>query len=188
MADEPLDNSEEIPTPLNLDALNVEDVSMPTHGIPNVKAGKPKHNWFTGSPAGDKRETRKTSTPRKPAIPRRKGMFVQPLTQMYVGMGMILMPVDPVCANAVMQSAEQCAKSLDDLAYQNDAVRRALFAITQTSAVGAVIFAHLPILAAVMMHHVPAVQNVMGVMGQQMAESIIQQTQSTPKPDSPENE
>lgn len=188
MSDEPLDENEEIPPPLNLDALNVEDVSMPSHGIPNVKASKPKKNWFTGAPAGDKRETAKKTTTRKSTVPRRKGMFVQPLTQMYVGLGMILMPVDPVCANAVMQSAENCARTLDELAYQNDAVRRALFAITQTSAVGAVIFAHLPILAAVMMHHVPAVQNVMGVMGQQMAESIINQTQSTPKPDSPDNE
>jgi hypothetical protein len=80
-----------------------------------------------------------------------------------------------VCANAVIKSAEQCARSLDELAYTNDAVRRVLYGLIQTSAIGAVIIAHGPILLAVMVHHVPAIQSMLGEAGQQMADNIAEQ-------------
>lgn len=106
----------------------------------------------------------KTKTPKsKKAAPRyRKGMFVEPLTQIYGTIGMALLPIDPICAQAIIESAEQCATSLDELAEQNQAVRRTLAAITQTNAVGAVLIAHFPILMAVTMHHVPKAQSMFG--------------------------
>lgn len=150
-------------------AESLPPVTEDDFGIPDPKASKEKPTIpFRKKPAGDKRDTKA----RKPAPRAKKGMFVDPLTQLYVGIGMTLLPVDPVCANAVIKSAENCAKSLDELAYQNEAVRRALMALTQTSAVGGVIIAHMPILMAVMMHHVPAAQNILGTMGQNFADEV----------------
>jgi hypothetical protein len=100
----------------------------------------------------------KAPKPEKPVkekarVPNRKGQFVQPLTQMYSGIGAMVFQFDKPCGTAVLASAEQCAKSLDDLAYQNESVRRALATLTQGSALGAVIVAHGPIIMAVMAHH-----------------------------------
>lgn len=82
------------------------------------------------------------------------------------------MPVDPICANAIVQAGPNCAEALDQLAQKNETIRRTLYALLETSAVGMVIAAHTPILVAVMMHHVPAVQRAMGSVGQEMAENI----------------
>lgn len=139
-------------------------------GVPNPKNSKDEPKpIFKRKPVGDRATTAKK---KKPAPRAKKGMFVEPLTQLYVGLGLTIMPVDPVCANAIVKSAEQCAISLDDLAYQNEAVRRALMSLTQTSAVGGVIIAHMPILMAVMIHHVPAAQNMLGGMGAKFADDV----------------
>lgn len=133
-------------------------------------------------PAGDKAY----SKPKKPTPPKRKGQFVEPLTQIYVGVSMVLMPVDPICANAIAQCAEQAAIAWDELAYQNDAVRRALFALTTTSVTTKVIIANLPIITAIIMHHVPAAQRIMGNMGAKMAEQIANQMNANNPPEAPE--
>ncbi len=173
------------PEPLDLSALNVEDAgpTAEVFGVPNAAASRPRRRGLFSNPAGDKAEDTPRPVRRKPTIPKRKGQFVQPLTQMYAGLAMVLMPIDPVCANAIMQSASRCAESLDALAYQNDAVRRALHALTQTSAMGAVIIAHAPILMAVAMHHSPVIQNAMGEMGSKMAENIATQMAAQNPPD-----
>lgn len=166
----------EIPEPINLETLSATDappiVAPENPIIPNHKRSKPRR-----IPIGDRADTKpaKASKPKSPAPPKRKGQFVTPLTQIYMGVGLSLMPFDAVCANAVMKSAENCAKSVDELAYQNEAVRRAVYALTQTSAVGAVLVAHLPILMAVAMHHVPQVQNMMGNMGAAFAEQVTEE-------------
>lgn len=99
---------------------------------------------------------RKTAPPEQPKLPpKRKGQFIQPLTNLYGGIGMALAPIDPVCGQAVLVSAENCARTLDELAYQNEAVRRVLWSLTTTSAYGAVFIAHMPIMLAVLTHHMP---------------------------------
>ncbi len=120
-----------------------------------------------------KREKSTKTAASKPrtAPPYRAGQFVQPLTQMYAFIGMAVLPFDPTCGTAVMQSGEECAKSLDELAKSNIAVRRALYALTATSAWGAVIAAHVPILVAVGSHHVPAVRDSLERMGEGMVNS-----------------
>lgn len=85
----------------------------------------------------------------------RPGHFVKPLNELYTSVGMMMLPFDPMCGTAVVKNAESCAKSMDRLAQENDAVRRALNAILTTGAWGGVIAAHLPILAMVMAHHGP---------------------------------
>lgn len=151
----------------------INDEKPDEFGVPNHENSKePKTPFNFRKPVGDKRDTKTKPKAKKPAPRARKGMFVEPLTQLYVGLGMTIMAVDPVCANAVIKSAENCAKSIDELAYQNEAVRRAVMALTQTSAVGGVIIAHMPILMAVMIHHVPAAQNIVGNMGQSFADDV----------------
>ncbi len=98
------------------------------------------------APRARRTTTRKVSAPKK-------GAYVQSLTEMYTYLGMGVAIVDPTCANVVLESAENCAKSIDELAYQNESVRRALDMLTQSSAIGAVIMAHMPIAMAVLAHH-----------------------------------
>lgn len=95
--------------------------------------------------------------PKEPVVvPKaRPGHFVKPLNELYTSVGMMLLPFDPMCGTAVVKNADSCAKSMDRLAQENDAVRRALNAILTTGAWGGVIAAHLPILAMVMAHHGP---------------------------------
>lgn len=97
------------------------------------------------------RPSRQRDIPPKP----REGQLVKPLTELYVSIGAVLAPVDPVCSVAFMTNAEECAKRLETLARENEAVRRAILALTQTSAWGGVLIAHLPILMVVLMHHGP---------------------------------
>lgn len=94
---------------------------------------------------------------RAPVAPR--GGFVKPLTEMYGSIALMLLPFDAECAMAIMEAAPKAAESLDNLAKSNPAVKKVLIALTQTSAWGAVLAAHAPIILAVTIHHVPAVKN-----------------------------
>ena len=156
--------------PLDLENLVASDVEPSEEfGVPDHKASdRPKRNiaeLFASKKVDAPPKPRANSTRAKKPTPRaKKGQFVEPLTELYVGIGTMLMAVDPVCANAIVVAAPQCAESLDQLAYQNDAVRRALVSLTQTSAVGVVMFAHMPIILAIVMHHVPAAKSMLGTM------------------------
>lgn len=96
------------------------------------------------------------------AMPR--GGFTKQLEQLYVGIGMAVLFRDPECGTAIIEAAPKCAETLNALAEKNPAVRRILLAITQSSAIGAVVIAHAPILWALAKHHVPAVKDS-GVVG-----------------------
>lgn len=99
------------------------------------------------------------SKQKKPVVPMPRGGFVEPLMEMYGFIALGLMAVDPQCAMAIMEAAPKAAESLDALAKKNPGVRRVLVMLTQTSAWGAVIAAHMPIIVAISVHHIPAVKN-----------------------------
>lgn len=142
---------------LNFDELEPEIIL--DSEVPNWKASKPAKETLrekvrrgATAPSNERAEARRPkAAPKAPTA--KHGAFTAELEQIYTYVGMGLMVVDEPCGTAVISSAEQCAKSLDDLAFTNPAVRRALMSLTQTSAVGAVILAHMPILTAVAMHH-----------------------------------
>ncbi len=170
--------------PDELDALNLPEPTpsptepAPEQPIPNHRAG----TLFGGRrPAGDRgtdrprRERKQRPLREVPPLPR--GGLVKPLTDLYTGVGTMVYAFDPICGQAVIQAAPECAKALNDLAKQNDAVRRVLVQFLETSAWGLVMVAHAPILIAVAMHHVPALQNVMGAMGQETADEAEQYLQ-----------
>src|SRR5262245_18804549 len=96
--------------------------------------------------------------PKVPTIPANKlrGTLTKPLTEMYQGVGGIVLMFDQPCGTAIVESAEKCAETLSELAQRNDAVRRALLALVETNAWGAVVMAHAPIMLAVVMHHTAA--------------------------------
>lgn len=93
-------------------------------------------------------------TPAKP----RPGALKAPLMKMYATIGMTTMAFDPVCGQAIIANAEQCAEAVEELARQNEAVRRIVYQLITTSAWGAVIGAHLPLLFTIAVHHIPAMQ------------------------------
>ena len=124
------------------------------------------------------REKRQSNIPLavKEIIPNRKGQFKEPLMKMYGTIGAAVMMYDQICGTAILTSAEKCAEAIDELAYQNEAVRRVVWSLTRTSVLGAVLVAHLPIIMAVMMHHVPAAQEAFGQLGANMMEEFLKQT------------
>lgn len=109
----------------------------------------------------NERKEKKEKEPPKKLPPRRKGALVKQLEELYTTVGMAVMAFDQPCGTAIVNSAERCAISLDNLAYENDAVRRILYRILETSAWGGVFAAHSPIIMAIAVHHVPAVRTVM---------------------------
>lgn len=149
---------------------------------PNVKGTKPK--WWEKAPRRGKAEADTPRAKRAPkaervkALPR--GGLKGPLTQLYTGIGMSLLPFDPGCARIVIENAEKCAETMDELAKTNTAVRNLLVSLCTTSAWGAVIMAHAPIVMAISMHHIPALRNrqekMVGEFAEMMANGFKTQT------------
>lgn len=119
------------------------------------------------------RTPRQRTIKQKSTIPNRKGQFVEPVTRAYVMIGGVIAIRDPHCGRVIVMQAEAAAVALDDLAYTDEFTRRILWSLTQTGKYGAVIGAHLPILIAVLIHHVPAISDAISYMGQAFAESVI---------------
>lgn len=180
--------TEPMPGEMPIDGLTFEDAPTPnaeaSRGFVADPPPEPDKGGFRGFASRSarngsrSRRSKKTETPLavQVAIPNRKGQFVEPLTKMYAAVGTGVIMFDPVCGQAVLMSAQKCAETVDELAYNNEAVRRAVWALCQTSVWGAVIAAHMPIIMAIVMHHVPAAQQAFGAMGANMMEEFLKQT------------
>lgn len=154
--------------------LDGDDFGIPdtdaTAGTDSVKMSEPIGKTKSAAKAARNAMAEKLAD--KPLPPKRKGQFVKPLEQLYVGVGMSLILIDPTCAAAIMNSANKCAVSIDELAYVNPQVRRIVAALLDTSAIGAVVFAHMPIMLAVVLHHVPGVADTpLGAMAAMMTQT-----------------
>lgn len=88
----------------------------------------------------------------RPAMPR-AGTIKRGITDIYITLGALAVPFDPVCGQAIIEAAENAGEALEELAKADPRVRRALLALLQTSAWGGVIAAHAPIIMAVASHH-----------------------------------
>lgn len=96
------------------------------------------------------------------------------LEKFYVTVGIGLAPFDMICAQEIVSNASQCARAWDELAKQNDSVRRVLEGLVKTGAWGGVIAANLPIIVGVALHHGgPQIRDLIGRAAnmQQRAES-----------------
>lgn len=137
---------------------------------PNVKGTQPK--WWERAPKRGKQAAAKKAPKQERVKTLPRGGLKGPLTQLYTGVGMSLMPFDPACGRIVIENAEKCAEALDELAKTNTAVRNFLVSLCTTSAWGAVLMAHAPIVMAIAMHHVPALKNRQEKMVGEFAEMM----------------
>lgn len=164
------------PEPLDLNRLQADDVTIPSPDLPSPPSvdspgGTPRRAWRQRTP-------RKTPPPKAPktppiGIPRpKRGTFTAPLTQTYTSVGLILMPIDPVCANLFIVNAKDVAKAWDDAAYESDAVRVFLTNFMRTSIATRIAIAHVPILMGMMLHHSARAQNILRQMGEGFAETV----------------
>lgn len=129
------------------------DFSVPDH----TASREERRSFFSyigGKKNDDEAPPRARARKRKRAASRpKKGAFVEPLTQMYALAGVTLFTVDEHCGGVILENAEKCATAMDELAYQNESVRRALDTLVTGSAIGAVFMAHLPVIVAIASHH-----------------------------------
>src|SRR5580765_8347728 len=87
----------------------------------------------------EKRRQRRESKPKKPLPPKpRAGALVKPLTEFYGSMGMMVVAFDQPCGMAIIANAEACARSLDNMARENETMRRVLLMLVETSTWGTV--------------------------------------------------
>lgn len=176
-APEPENTSE--PT-LNLDSVKAEDVTVPT---PEFTTPPPPDAGLRTPPRRAWRQGRKKTPPKTvgpntvrsavKSVPKpRRGYFVKPLTQTYTSFGIMLMPLDPVCANLFIVNAESVARAWDEAAYENDAVREFLTKFLQTSVAARITIAHFPIIMGMMIHHSKRAQDMLAKMGEGFAETV----------------
>jgi hypothetical protein len=152
MSTAPIDFTNTVP----IDVDPSEFTSVPDHNASRANRRESVLGYLGVKPKVEGEESPKPTRRRKKPAPRaKKGAFVEPLTQIYALLGGVMMPFDQHCAGVIVASAESCATAMDELAYQNESVRRALTSLTTGSAMGAVLVAHLPIIMAVVSHHGP---------------------------------
>lgn len=124
--------------------------------------------------SGTKRTADKPPANKPPKTRKNNTQLKQSVTELYTSVGMMVVPFDQNCGMVVVNSADGCADALVKAAEENDALMRALQGLVATSAWGGVIAAHLPIIMAVMAHHVmPAPENAAsfpGMMGGETAQ------------------
>ena len=92
-----------------------------------------------------------------PAPPsERPGKIAKWVTRQYLRCGELLKPFDPVCGGAVVSAAEAAGMAWERLARENKTVRDVINRLMQTTVTTELLMAHVPILLAVLTHHVPA--------------------------------
>jgi hypothetical protein len=144
--------------------------TLPHGEQPTRREPRPESSDAT-PPRTRTRRTRPRPDPGTPAPPDRRivrdeeappeyraGILVKPLTDLYVAIGTMLLPITTPVGTAFVQNAQPCAESLDELARTNPAVRKVLMSLLTTGAWGKVIAAHFPILLAIGVTYSPAVR------------------------------
>lgn len=142
--------------PPSFDFNEVEATDAPAFSKPDSKAARPRWGGATKKAAESKPVKGRTSKPRVSVPPSKPGQFVEDITAMYAAVGMAVSMKNPAVGVAIVESGERAAEQWDKIAQSNDAVRRALFALTKTTAFGALAAAHAPIIMAIMAPKLPA--------------------------------
>jgi hypothetical protein len=144
---------------IDFSLIQPEDSALPADDftIPDPSASREERRSFASYLGGKKEKEeerpRRGRKPKKPVSRAKKGAFTEHLMGMYGMAGMAVFMRDQHCGQVILDNAEQCAEALDELAYQNESVRRVLDALVTTSAFGAVVMAHAPIIIAMAGHH-----------------------------------
>lgn len=146
------------------DGGSVSDEQIPGLEISDVPTPKPPtkpdHTASEDGPLFNKlrdgaqrrrtaRET-KAQAPKPPVAKQRPGFFVKPVERLYAASAMACMIKAPQTGAAIMAQAHECAVAWDEIAQKNDAVRKTLMLLTETSVWGVLVVAHLPIILSAM--------------------------------------
>lgn len=143
---------------LDFSALTTEDVpdGVPNHRATSGERGdsprgpvKPRLFGRTGGASSNRATNEK---PHKESPPKLSPGMKGSLEDFYSFVGASIRPFDEFTGDTIIEQAKPCADSVYKLAQSNDAVRRAVIALTTTSVTGAVLMAHLPILLAIARH------------------------------------
>jgi hypothetical protein len=126
--------------------------------VPDHTASREERRSFASYLGGkgkkeEERPTRRGRKPKRPVSRAKKGAFTEHLMGLYGMAGVAVAMRDEHCGTAILENAEKCAEALDELAYQNESVRRVLDTLVATTAFGQVVMAHAPIIIAIASHH-----------------------------------
>ncbi|HEY1213251.1 MAG TPA: hypothetical protein VGE93_06430 [Bryobacteraceae bacterium] len=116
--------------------------------------------------------TRKEMKP-IPAMP--KGGIAGPIAALYKRAGTFIQPFDAGCGTALIMGADDCGKAWEEVCRRNPQMRRYVLAMIATGANMELLVAHLPIIAAVAIHHVPAVRQMVTQTTEQMTKMFEQE-------------
>lgn len=94
----------------------------------------------------------------------RKRTLQKDLEGLYTMIGTGIFPFDNQVGVVVLESAENCASSLADLAEKNPRLKKQLQSMLSAGAYGAVISAHLPIAVIIATKYVPSLRENYGRM------------------------
>lgn len=139
----------EFPAPEPAPDLPQMHSTVATDEVPNYQAGDDFRPFEEQPPAEPKRTVRLGEN-------RKRASGVRQLTQAdlkqlrayYDSMAMMTMMVRPAAAKAISECADECVQRWEDLAKQNDKVRKTILATLEGGAWSAVFAAHLPIILA----------------------------------------
>lgn len=141
------------PTPERVQSLPYESsgASVPIDDVPNYQAPTTE-----GTPTAVHDDRQRTEPAVKLGENRKRGSGVRQLTKAdlkqlrsyYDSMAMMAMMVRPKAAQAISECADDCVERWEELAKQNDKMRKTILATLEGGAWSAVITAHLPIILA----------------------------------------
>lgn len=114
----------------------------------------------------------------KPIPPMPKGGIAGPIAALYKRAGKFIQPFDPGCGTALIMGADDCGKAWEEVCKRNPQMRRYVLAMLATGANMELLVAHLPIIAAVAIHHVPAVRQMVTQTTEQMTKLFEQEMAS----------
>jgi hypothetical protein len=88
-----------------------------------------------------------------------EGSITAGISQLYGQVGMFVGMFDKECGSAIVTNAQAMGASLEAAAKESPAMQEFLNKMITTSVWGQVIAAHLPVVMAISMHHVPAIRD-----------------------------
>jgi hypothetical protein len=94
--------------------------------------------------------------PRLSPEPEKPGPIARWVASRYRWIGGLLSVADPQCGNAMVMCADAAGLAWQRMAKQNRQIRDIINRLMTSSATAELLMAHLPLLLAVLTHHVPA--------------------------------
>jgi len=133
-----------------------------------------RRSLFATSP-----EEKRRNSSSRPSVPKLPASAKKRIEDFYTLIGGLIKPYDEVIGDSIMESAKDCSEAVFQLAQENESFRRALAGMMTGSLTMALVFAHLPIVLAIV-NRVSKSEDVktktaMGMFGFKMAKTMSDQ-------------